>query len=171
MSIMKRVLSAIPLLLLSFTVYIFFSGSVSTYDIITGLIVSIAVASIFSTFVVSNPSKTFDLRRWALLLHYSIYYFFIAEVKSHLDVMYRILHPKTPVKPGIVAVPYTVTSDYGITAVANSITNTPGTVVVDIDTSSKTYYVHWIFVKTTKPIEAQKEISSVFEKFVKKIFD
>lgn len=168
---MKKLVSAIPLLLLSFTVYIFFSGSLSTYDIITGLAVSIVVASIFSTFVITNPSKVFDLKRWVHLLRYATYYFFVAEVKCHLDVMFRILHPKIPVKPGVVAVPYTVSSDYAITAVANSITNTPGTVVVDIDTSSKTYYVHWILVKTTRPKEAQEEISGVFEKFAKKIFD
>lgn len=163
--------SAVPLLILSFLVYIFFSGSLSTYDIVTGIIVSVTVSIIFSTFVITNPGKTVSLKRWLNLLRYSIYYFLVAEVKSHLDVMYRILHPKLPVKPGIVAVPYTVSSDYAITAVANSITNTPGTVVVDIDTNSKTFYVHWIYVKTTQPSKAREEISSVFEKFAMKIFD
>ncbi|MEM4432987.1 MAG: Na+/H+ antiporter subunit E [Desulfurococcaceae archaeon] len=168
---MKRLKSAIPLTILLFIIYIVFSGSLSTYDIVTGIVVSITVSIIFSTFVISNPSKILNFKRWLYLLEYALYYFFVAEVKCHLDVMYRILHPKLPVKPGIVAVPYNVSTDYAITAVANSITNTPGTVVVDIDTSKKTYYVHWIYVKTTKPDKAREEISSIFEKYAMKIFD
>ncbi len=166
-----RLLGVLVLSIMGFIVYIVYTGSISAYDIVSGVIVSLVVAGFLSTFTIDNPLKTIDPRRWGWLILYSLYYFFIAEVKAHLDVMYRILHPRMPVKPGIVMVPYSVKTDYAITAVANSITNTPGTVVVDIDTENKRYYVHWINVKTTDPEKARKEISIMFEYFAKKVFD
>jgi len=168
---MVRFGSFIAAFILVFITYIVFSGSVSTYDLVAGTLTGIVVGAIFSEFMVKNPGKVFNPVRWVWLIIYAIYYFFVAEVKAHLDVMYRIVHPKMPVKPGIVKVPYNVSTDYAITSTANSITNTPGTVVVDIDTSNKVYYIHWINVKTMKPDEAYREISSVFEKYSKKIFE
>ncbi len=156
---------------LVFITYIVFSGSFTPYDIVSGIIVALITAGIMAGFTVENPLKPLDPRRWAWLIIYALYYFFVAEVKSHLDVMYRILHPKMPVKPGIVKVPYELETDYAITSVANSITNTPGTVVVDIDPDKKTYFVHWIYVRTTDPQKAREMISSRFEHYSKKVFD
>ena len=168
---MGRAGSAVVVGILVFITYIVFSGSVSAYDIIAGIITGAVLGVLFSEFMVKNPGKVFNPARWAWLIAYALYYFFVAEVKAHLDVMYRILHPKMPVKPGIIKIPYTVETDYAITSVANSITNTPGTVVVDIDPSEKVYYVHWINVKSPKPEEARKHVSETFEKFSHKIFD
>ncbi|MEM4503101.1 MAG: Na+/H+ antiporter subunit E, partial [Ignisphaera sp.] len=112
-----------------------------------------------------------DIRRWVWLFAYTLHYFFIDEVKAHIDVIKRIIHPKMPINPGIVKVPINVSTDYALTAVANSITNTPGTVVVDVDKEKGYLYIHWIDVKTIEPNEAWKQISQVFEKFAKKVFD
>lgn len=166
-----RALSIFVVAVMAFTVYILFSGSVSPYDVATGLVVSLLIAGAISTFTVDNPLKTLNPARWAWLIAYAIYYFFVAEVRAHLDVMYRILHPRMPVRPGIVIVPYMVESGYAVTAVANSITNTPGTVVVDIDPDEKKYYVHWINVQTTDPGQARKMISERFEYFAQRVFD
>lgn len=171
MSAIKRLAPAIPLFVLTFIVYIVFSGGISRYDVVTGIFVSVVVAVLFSRFALTNPGKALNPVRWFWAIVYCVYYFFVAEVKSHLDVMARILHPKTPVKPGIVKVPYGVSTDYAVTAVACSITNTPGTVVIDVDPEKKVYYVHWIDVKTLKPEEARLHISASFERFCKKIFD
>ncbi len=166
-----RIGSAFVVALLVFVTYIIFSGSVSAYDIVAGIITAVVLGVLFSEFMVKKPSKVFNPVRWAWLIAYALYYFFVAEVRAHLDVMYRILHPRMPVKPGIIKIPYTVETDYAITSVANSITNTPGTVVVDIDPKEKVYYVHWINVKSVKPDEARKHVSETFEKFSRKIFD
>ncbi|RLG80688.1 MAG: cation:proton antiporter [Thermoprotei archaeon] len=163
--------SALAVGLLVFIVYIVFSGSVSPYDIVAGVLVGIVLGLIFSEYVVKNPGKAFNPVRWLWLVAYAIYYFFVAEVRAHLDVMYRILHPKMPVNPAIVKVPYRVETDYAVTAVANSITNTPGTVVVDIDPEDRAYYVHWINAKTLEPEEARRHISEVFEKYSREVFD
>lgn len=157
--------------LLSFIVYVVFSGSVSAYDIVSGVVVALTVSGFLSAFTLKNPLKTLNPIRWFWLIVYALYYFFIAEVRSHLDVMYRIIHPKMPVKPGIIRVPYTVETDYAVAAVANSVTNTPGTVVVDIDPEKKEYYIHWINVRSTDPEKAREIIISRFEYFAHRVFD
>ena len=157
--------------LMAFIIYIIFSGSLSPYDIVSGVVVALIVSGFLSAFTVKNPLKTLNPIRWFWLILYGLHYFFVAEVKSHLDVMYRILHPRMPVNPGIIRVLYTVESDYAVTAVANSVTNTPGTVVVDIKPDRKEYYIHWIDVKTTDPEKAREIIISRFEYFAHRVFD
>lgn len=156
---------------LVFVVYVIFSGSTSLYDITTGVLVALATSLITANLVVGNPVKLAQPQRLAWLITYALRYFFVDEVKAHLDVMKRILHPKMPINPGIVKIPYEAASDYAMLTVANSITNTPGTVVVEVDPSEKVFYVHWINAVTTEPIEAKKQVSEVFERFARRIFD
>jgi len=133
--------------------------------------VALVVALAFSKMIVSHDTKSLDPRRLIWLLVYLVHYLTIIEFKAHLDVAKRILHPRMPIRPGIVRVPYTTKTDYGVVLVSNSITNTPGTVVVDLDENKKVLYVHWIDVKAIEPEQTYKYISKTFEKYAKKIFD
>ena len=162
---------AIVVAILTFITYILFSGSLSVYDIITGLIIAAFCGAIFSGMTVTNALKVLDPRRWYYLFRYALRYFIIDETLAHTDVIKRILHPKTPVNPAIVKVPFYVKTDYAKTAIANSITNTPGTVVVEIDELENAFYVHWIDAKTLEPEKARERISRTFEEYSKKIFD
>ncbi len=166
-----RMLRAIPVALMVFVVYIVFSGSTSIYDIFTGSVVAIVVGILTANLVVHNYRKALNPIRLLWLAIYAVIYFFYCEVQAHIDVIKRILHPRMPVNPGIVRIPYDVETDYGIMLIANSITNTPGTVVVDVDKQRKILYVHWIDVKTTNPDEARAKVSALFEKFAKKVFE
>lgn len=157
--------------ILVFIVYIVFSGSTSAYDLTTGAIVALITALITANLVISNPSKLVQVQRLGWLLIYAARYFFVDEVKAHLDVMRRILHPKMPINPGIVKIPYGVASDYAMLTIANSITNTPGTVVVEVFPEEKAFYVHWINAVATEPTEVRRHVSVVFERFAKRIFD
>ncbi|MEM0232909.1 MAG: Na+/H+ antiporter subunit E [Candidatus Nezhaarchaeales archaeon] len=169
---MSRILSFLATFLLLFVVFIIASASISPMDIVLGLITSVIVAAFSSTLLIKEaPTKVFNVIRWAWAIAYFFYYFLIIEPKCHWDVVKRILHPKMPIKPGIVRVPYDVKSDYTITAVACSITNTPGTVVVDVDEEGKKYYVHWIDVKATDPKVCHEMISKTFEKYLRRVFD
>jgi len=168
---MARLGTIVVVALFSFIIYIVFTGSITIYDIATGIAVSIAVGIIFGTFAVSSPRKVLDLKRYAWGILYILHYFFIDEVRAHVDVIKRIIHPKMPINPGIVKVPVNVQTDYALTAIANSITNTPGTVVVYVSRDKKTLYVHWIDVKAVSPEEARKSISETFEFFAHKVFD
>jgi len=89
---------------------------------------------------------------------------------ANLDVVYRVIHPKMPIRPGIVRVKTTLKSESAKAALANSITLTPGTLSVDI-TEDNHLYIHWINVKSTEEEEATKRIVLRFENILKKIFD
>ena len=170
---MSRALSFIAVFLLLFIVFLIASASVSPMDITLGIIAAAVIAAFTSTMVIKeSPQKAFNVVRWAWAIAYFFYFLLVIEPKCHIDVIKRILHPKMPIKPGIVRVPYKVKSDYAITAVACSITNTPGTVVVDLnEDEKKRYYVHWIDVKTTDEEGCYEAISKTFEKFVRRMFD
>jgi len=84
--------------------------------------------------------------------------------------MYRALHPKMPIKPGIVKIRTKLKTDSGITALANSITLTPGTLTVDV-TDDGYLYVHWINVKAEDIEQATSQIARRFEWFIQKIFE
>jgi multicomponent Na+:H+ antiporter subunit E len=161
---------AILPILVAFVVYIIFSGSVSIYDLMTGVVISVAAGLLFSEILVTKASKSLNVIRLGHLIRYAFYYFFVAEVQAHLDVIQRILNPKMPINPGIVRVPYEVSTDYAVVGVAGSIINTPGTVVIDLDQERKLYYVHWIDVATLEPAKCRSAICESFEKYLARVF-
>lgn len=166
-----RLVKAIPVILLTYVVYILFSGSVSTYDLVLGLAISVIAGYMTAELLVRDVSKVLDIKRFAWLVVYGIYYLTVAEFKAHYDVIKRILHPKVPINPGIVRTPYNVSNDYSVTALACSITNTPGTVVVHLNEVGKNYYVHWIDVKAPDPKTTYENIARDFERFIRRIFE
>ncbi len=166
-----KILVSIPVAILSFIVYLLYTGSIGWFDVITGAVVAIIIGLLTGSIVVKNPRKTLSIRRYILMIIYVIWYFLVAEIRAHLDVIKRALHPKMPLNPAIIKVPYNVNTDYAMVLIANSITNTPGTVVVDLDYNNKYFFVHWIDARTSDPLKAKEIISSKFEEFAKKIFD
>jgi len=157
----------IPTALLAFITYILFTGSAKPFDLATGVVVAVGVGLLVGKYLVKEDAKALNPVRWVWLGIYFIWYMLVAEVKAHLDVMVRVLSGKY--KPGIVKVSIDVKTDYAKTLIANSITNTPGTVVVDLD--DEYMYVNWINVTTEDPEEAKKEICEDFEKYAKRIFE
>ncbi|MFH1314341.1 MAG: Na+/H+ antiporter subunit E [Candidatus Eisenbacteria bacterium] len=89
---------------------------------------------------------------------------------ANLDVLYRVIHPDMPIRPGIVKVRTTLTNPAGRAMLANSITLTPGTMTVDM-TDDGYLYVHWINVKSEDIEEATRHIVSKFEGVLRRIFE
>lgn len=110
---------------------------------------------------------------------YRYWYFFVFYLpkflweclKANLDVAYRVVNPVLPINPGIVKVKTKLTSDAGLTFLANSITLTPGTMTVDIDSDNGVLYIHWINVKEKDVEKATREIVDKFEHILIKIFE
>ena len=75
-----------------------------------------------------------------------------------------------PIKPGIVKIKTNLKTESGITALANSITLTPGTLTVDL-TDDGYLYIHWIYVKAEDVEGATQHIARKFEWFLEKIFE
>lgn len=154
----------------------FVDGKIDLQVVVAGLIVSFIVAILFHEIlpkehlVFISPVRVF----WALV-YLPVFFYYI--IKANFDVVYRALHPKMPINPGIVKIKTDLKTDSGITALANSITLTPGTLTVDLEKdgdsdSQGTYlYVHWINVKSDDIEKATEHIAKRFEWFIKKIFE
>jgi multicomponent Na+:H+ antiporter subunit E len=153
---------------LTFAVWLALTWSVTPSNVAAGVFFSIVVAVILSDIYPDGLNALFEPRRWFWTLVY-IPYFFVYVVKANLDVAYRVLHPDVPIHPGIVRVRTTLTGDIGRTALANSITLTPGTLSVDI--IDDYIYVHWINVSTTDVDKQTEIIVDRFERILKRIFE
>jgi len=160
--------------LLAFIVWVFLTwpfaeGRIDIQVIIAGLIASLIVAILFHEIlprehiVFISPVRIF----WTVVY---IPVFFYYVIKANLDVVYRALHPRMPINPGIVKIKTNLKTESGITALANSITLTPGTLTVDL-TDDGFLYVHWINVKSDDVEEATELIARRFEWFLQKIFE
>lgn len=150
-------------------VWLLLTWSLDTQMLIAGVIASIIVAVLFHE-IMPKEHKVFisPVRMFWLLLYVPVFFYYM--LIANLDVVYRALHPKMPIKPGIVKIKTKLKTDSGITALANSITLTPGTLTVDL-TDDGFLYVHWINVKSDDVEQATKFVAKRFEWFLEKIFE
>ncbi len=159
---------------LAFVVWIlltwpFVDGKIDLQVVIAGLIASVIVAILFHEILPKEHHLFISpIRIFWLLVYIPVFFYYV--MKANLDVVYRALHPKMPIKPGIVKIKTTLKTESGITALANSITLTPGTLTMDL-TDDGFLYIHWIYVKSDDIEQATKHIAQRFEWFLKKIFE
>jgi multicomponent Na+:H+ antiporter subunit E len=165
-----KFLKYIVVFLFIYTFYIVFTASLTGFSLALGFIASALLAGLLTPILVQRDIGTRDLKRLAYLILYYFYYMIVEEYKAHKLVIKIVLSRKMNIRPAIVKVPFGVKTDYGVTLIAGSITNTPGTCVVDIDEKERAFYVHWIYATTLEPEKAREEISKVFEKYASKIF-
>jgi multicomponent Na+:H+ antiporter subunit E len=76
-----------------------------------------------------------------------IFYFFYDMFRANMEVTKEIITPKLHIKPGIVAYPLDVETDFEITMFSNMIALTPGTMVVSISEDRKTAYIHSLYLQ------------------------
>jgi len=135
--------------------------------VIVGVVVSAVIALAFSSF-----SRVYSVIRWSpkVIFYYLMYLavFFIELVKANLNVMALVFSPRINIKPGIIKIKTELKSPIGRLALANTITLTPGTLVVDIKDDS--IYVHCINIRSTDQTRATEEISGRFEKLLRVIY-
>ncbi len=147
----------------------FADGKIDFQVVIAGAIAAFLIAVLFHEIlpkehlVFISPVRVF----W-FLVYVPVFFYYV--LKANFDVVYRALHPKMPIKPGIVKIKTNLKTESGITALANSITLTPGTLTVDL-TDDGFLYVHWINVKSDDIEQATKFIAQRFEWFLKRIFE
>ncbi len=97
-------------------------------------------------------------------------YVLIKEIiKANIVVAKIVLQPKIDIKPGIIAVPIRTKTDLGITAIANTITLTPGTLTIDMSDDRSVLYVHAI--DASDPEAVAESIRDDLEKYVLEAFE
>ncbi|PVY40737.1 Na+/H+ antiporter subunit E [Pontibacter virosus] len=91
--------------------------------------------------------------------------FFLKElVVANLRVAYDILTPNYHMKPAVVAIPLSVTTDLEITLLANIITLTPGSLMIDISADRKFLYMHTLYVKDDDLELVKQHVKNGFER-------
>lgn len=151
------------------------NGSYTPADWLVGLLFSFLVLRLswraFSTepfsfgryFRLRTRNPLLTIWRWLRFLTFG----FVEIVKSNIAVARAVLAPRLELDPGIIAIPLDVTSDAGITTLANLITLTPGTVSLDVSSDRKTLYIHAFSVGD--PEQLRRDTKAVFERRVKEL--
>jgi len=153
---------------LAFGVWLVVTWTFDTGSLGAGAVVAIAVAWAFrhvemdEVRILLLPHRLF----WALV-YVPVLFFYI--VRSNLDVAYRVIHPRMPIRPGITRVRTRLTSVPGRVLLANSITLTPGTMSVDL--VGDVLYVHRIYVPETDPDGTTEREIAPFERLIRRIFE
>jgi len=161
---MRRII----LFLVAFILWLLLAWTLHWQSLVAGLGVAFLTALVFGHLWGKEHKKYFQLKRYFWFLVY-LRYFLDACVRANLDVAYRVLHPRMPIKPGIVKVKTNLKTDIAKTCLANSITMTPGTLSVDIQ--DEYLYIHWIYVYSPKTDEATRIIVERFEKLLARVFE
>ena len=159
----------LTLFIILFLFWLSLTFELSPENLITGAVASIAATLFFGKYFVRGVKKFFQPARYFWLIIY-LFVFIWECLKANFDVAYRVLHPAMPIRPGIVKVRTCLRSPGGITALANSITLTPGTLTVHA-MEDGTLYVHWINVRTRDVPTATDYIVRRFEWFLKRVFE
>ncbi len=146
-----------------------YDGQLLWGDIAVGAVAAAVVALVMRDVVSHQFGRLLEPARYFWAAVYLVVFGYYV-VKANLDVAYRVLHPSMPIRPGIVKVRSKLRSDSARTALANSITLTPGTLTVDI-TADGIFYVHWINVVSIEEEDAARQILGRFEWFIQKILE
>ncbi len=148
-------------------IWVIANGTLARETLIAGAVICAAIALAFAAF-----ARVYSVVRWTpkVVLYYLLYFgvFMLELTKANLNVMRLVFSPRIKIEPGIVEIKTELKSPIGRLALANSITLTPGTLVVDIKGDS--LFIHWINVSATDPVAATEKISARFEKYLKVVY-
>ncbi|WP_297536284.1 Na+/H+ antiporter subunit E [Thermococcus sp.] len=172
----SRASKFVYMVIVLFVIWLFLTASLDPQELLIGFVFSVIVAALTHDVATKAGLRNLHPKRVAYAIAY-IPYFLWAMIMANLDVAYRVLHPKRPIRPGIVKCRTVLNSDTGKLSLANSITLTPGTITLDVDGDE--YFIHWIWVPDevlnakddSEHVErASENITKPFEKFLKVIF-
>jgi len=117
--------------------------ALSTFDgwnFIGGFVVGAVVVSAYSR---ATSGERYITNAWRLL--WFMVYFGKLLIVTNLQVAWEVLTPKMHQKPRIIRYPIAGMSEVQRTTLANAITLTPGTLVIDISPDERWLYVHCMY--------------------------
>ncbi len=129
-------------------------------EIIIGAVLALII-SFTVHYSFTHGARTGYVKALLGLIAFLPYYAF-EEIKAHLKVIYMIMTGR--IDPGFVEVSHHHKNEWGVTALANVITMTPGTLTVEVEDNK--LLIHCLNKHTKK-----KDISGGFDHFLKKVWD
>jgi multicomponent Na+:H+ antiporter subunit E len=143
-----------------FVLWLVLSDSLDIQNIIVGIIVSYAIALLYTKMFPDDEVDHFSI--YGLLAY--LYVLMKNLVISNLQINKRILSKNMNISEAIVAVETDLESDWKKLLLANSITLTPGTLTLDI--KGNTLFIHTLQYEEGMD---KKEIIKEFEDAIRKI--
>lgn len=151
-------------------VWSFVSGDISILNFVIGSVLGLVI--IRSLEKLYRPDKDIPFRSITEHVPKFAVYFVILLIeitKASVQIARIILSPGMDIRPGIIAVPIRTTKDASITAIANTISLTPGTLTVDVSEDLTKLYVHAI--DASEPEALRHSIRDKLEKYVLEAFE
>lgn len=106
--------------------------------------VMVSLASLFLSGMMRAPNPRPRPLRWLLL-----FVRFARElVQSNVEVALHVIRPRMRFRPAIIELPLEPMSDAQITMLANMLTLTPGTAVLDVSSDRSRLFVHVLDVRS-----------------------
>ena len=170
---MSLAIRCIIYLLLGF-VWIFLSGNISIGSYILGVVFSILLLYPFRDLFSFTDTMSDVIRKAPKKFKYIILLLF-EITKANFYMMYKILQPKLDIRPGIIAYRFTTSRSISTTLLANAISLTPGTLIVDVHVKNQTlkgpgtFYIHALYIES--PNDIRNMIREKLEKIVLEAFE
>jgi len=160
---MKKLLYYIEFGILGMIVWCILYENLTWTIVVIGLVLGIVAAVFANSFLVTHQLK--EAYRLNLPVLFVTFFVLIFRIfKAGIFVIPSIITGRA--KPGIIDIKTEVPEGLASTALANSITLTPGTVT--IDKKGQDIKVLWIHKTTNDPVEAAKIINGPMEKLLRK---
>lgn len=117
--------------------WMFFQDNWSALTFLSGYLFGLFVLFILRGFL---PTKFYPFTLQAVI---NLFFLFIYEIfTSSVSVIQRIIKPKLDITPGIISFRTCLEGDIEVTLLALLTTLTPGSVVMEISSDNKVFYVH-----------------------------
>lgn len=165
-----RTRSRITVFFLALIIWLALTSFLDVQEIVAGIVVALLVSLAAGQFLFTSTAQPGVPRRLVAAVRYFLKFLW-EMIKANFHVAYIVVHPLVPIKPGIIKVTTTLSRDTALTVLANSITLTPGTLTIDVDTRTHALYIHWIDVAATDIRPATEMIGSRFEHLLKEVFE
>ena len=164
----SKLKSFLYLFIFMILIWLCLTSSLHYQELLTGIFISLLLTIFFHRQYDELGLPPLTARR---IIYFVIYFIVLFKeiIKANFDVAYRIIHPKMPIRPGIIVITTELKQDIAKMILANSITLTPGTFTLDI--IGDNLLIHWINVRTEDKEEATQMIGMKFEKYLKVIFE
>lgn len=142
-------------------IWVIATGVATAENFIFGFMIGLGILWITTT-------KKSERKYFTILpkLAYFVLFLIWKIILSNITTVKESLYSKSRLEPGIVKVPLTLTDEFHIATLANLVSLTPGTMVMDISDDRKVMYIHVMHLE-----DKDKFIREVKEDFEKKLME
>ena len=144
-------------------VYVVWADQRSWPGALTGLVAGFALIAVYDL----TTGRFNYPRRLTRLVRFSVYFLGIL-VRANLQIAWEILTPGFNQTPRILRYPVVHLNASQITVLANAITLTPGTLVVDVAADGSVLYVHCMYAENRE--DAIAELRGLDERLQREVF-